>query len=933
MVEKSASNKSQIPKLLKPWQRLLGAVLIYGVVLLSILARRLPPGKLTLQTGIDPYIPLWPQWALFYLLVFVWWAAAVIWAARRMDSRRFKAFVLSMLVANFSAYVFHWLAPVAAIQTEVIGSRWSNNLVGFIIQNPLPATRLPSSLVIVTAIIAVFWWHWRPRFRWVWFSTVPLAMLAALFVKQNYLLETMSGLLWAFCIYFITAKLLGWQPRKITFTLDDWAKFGFRVFWLWTILYMSIMAVTYDSIPSDGVTGDLTSFTAEGYQVVWVIDERPGGLREGDVVVQVEGYDIEQWLAGDVEPSDTWKTGGQVRYDLLRPEGLETYWIELQPLAFGTIARHWGLQFVGIIVITFIGSLIFWMRPDYSAAQWFMVFCLMIAAQMVGDGWNFQIALLARPFIFWLHLINEQISFPMIHAAALIQAFTFPREFEFMKKAGRWVVAVVILAVLVPTLGALKFFSPLGAALDISNRVSIVGSGIYLVAAVIIAFRRLGQLSEPADREKLKWWMFIGIMYEMILLPFYYLPLVTLGQPFIPPNVASALALIGLPLALSIAMLNVRLYGIDFLINRSLVYGLLTYGLVGTFGLTLFGINQLTTTLTGGEQSVIAVAISAAIFGALFRPLRRRLQRFVDQRFYRINIDYERVAKMRKELDGIVIDIKQDIQISPFEDLEYLGSGGMAVTYKGYHPGIEQTVAIKVLPAHLLEEPYYQVRFEREANMLSMLDHDNIVHLIDFGVEGEFPYMVMEYVEGVTLSYHILLNGPFTVERALPVISDIAGALDYAHQKHLVHRDVKPSNIILDPLIETGQPEFRAVLMDFGVAKLVSGEETHVTFNEVVGSFDYIAPEQIEESRSVSRRADIYSLGMVVFKMVTGKLPYEADHPGAQLMAHLRQEPIDPRHFVPSLPDAFTESILRAIKKDPAKRFASAGEFFESLKA
>lgn len=279
-----------------------------------------------------------------------------------------------------------------------------------------------------------------------------------------------------------------------------------------------------------------------------------------------------------------------------------------------------------------------------------------------------------------------------------------------------------------------------------------------------------------------------------------------------------------------------------------------------------------------------------------------------------------------------------------YEVLEPLGRGGMAEVYKGYHPRLDRTVAIKILPASLAAEEDFRTRFEREARAVAALKHSNVVQIFDFGDTDGLYYMVMEYIAGSDLARLLREGGPLPLDQATALLHDIASALDYAHGQGLVHRDIKPSNVMLERkeeggrLNEDGQApaslllpfSFRAVLTDFGIAKIVGGG-TGTTKTAMVGTLDYMAPEQIRASGEVDARADVYAFGVMAYQMVTRRLPFMGDNPGAVLMAHLQQQPPDPRLARPDMPAPMAGAILRALSKDPDERYRRAGEMVRAM--
>lgn len=264
-----------------------------------------------------------------------------------------------------------------------------------------------------------------------------------------------------------------------------------------------------------------------------------------------------------------------------------------------------------------------------------------------------------------------------------------------------------------------------------------------------------------------------------------------------------------------------------------------------------------------------------------------------------------------------------------YEVLELIGRGGMAEVYRGRHIHLKRTVAIKILAASLAEDVDSRQRFEREAQAVATLDHDNIVHVYDFGFTNNSCYMVIEYIEGQTLADYLHLNGRLTLEQALPILEDVASALDYAHEHHVVHRDVKPSNVMLQ--MTEARPCPKAFLTDFGVAKIRTG--LTATRSGIVGTLEYMAPEQIVDSTRVDHRIDVYALGIIAYQAMTGRLPFTGDNPGAIVMAHVGTPVPDPRREVPDLSAGVAQAIQKALAKDPNDRFATAGAFAAALSA
>jgi branched-chain amino acid transport system substrate-binding protein len=257
--------------------------------------------------------------------------------------------------------------------------------------------------------------------------------------------------------------------------------------------------------------------------------------------------------------------------------------------------------------------------------------------------------------------------------------------------------------------------------------------------------------------------------------------------------------------------------------------------------------------------------------------------------------------------------------------LEQLGEGGMATVFKAYDTNLEREVAVKIIRREAFppeQSDHLLKRFEREAKALAQLVHPNIVNVIDYGSQDGNPYLVMNFLPGGTLKDK--LGKPMPWPEAVKMLLPIAEALDYAHSRNIIHRDVKPSNILLT---QRGQP----MLTDFGIAKILeAGEVTQLTATGVgIGTPDYMAPEQW--TGAVGPQTDIYSLGVVLYQMVTGRLPFIADTPAAVLIKHARDPLPSPKSIVPDLPDEVEQVLIKALAKEPENRYRDMGAFVEAL--
>ncbi len=382
------------------------------------------------------------------------------------------------------------------------------------------------------------------------------------------------------------------------------------------------------------------------------------------------------------------------------------------------------------------------------------------------------------------------------------------------------------------------------------------------------------------------------------------------------------------PLALTIAIARYRLFDVDLVINRALVYGALTAALVTVFGFVLLLVNALWSAVMGGQQSALALTVSAVAAGALFQPTRKFLQRFVDRFIYHIHIDYLKtpVGPRKRGSGDTDTTLSAPTLFSNYSNLSLIGKGGMAEVYRAEDTTHGREVAIKVLLSNLAEDEQFRKRFQREAQALAGLEHPNIVRLYDYGIENNLYFMVMEYLNGLSLSNALRQGGRMDMDVARPILMNIAEALDYAHAAGLVHRDIKPSNVMLD----SSRGTLRAVLTDFGIVKMPTAM-TNITESAVIGTFDYIAPEQIQATGQLDGRADIYALGVMAYQMLTGALPFKRNSPGALLLAHMTAPAPDIREAAPAFSQDTARAIQKAMAKEPASRFATAGEFVAAL--
>jgi serine/threonine-protein kinase len=257
-----------------------------------------------------------------------------------------------------------------------------------------------------------------------------------------------------------------------------------------------------------------------------------------------------------------------------------------------------------------------------------------------------------------------------------------------------------------------------------------------------------------------------------------------------------------------------------------------------------------------------------------------------------------------------------------YEVKSELGRGGMATVYYAYDPRFERDVAIKVLPHALLHDPMFRARFDREAKTIAALEHPAIVPVYDFGEEDGQPYLVMRYMPGGSLEDR-LQQGPLPLAEAVRIISRLAPGLDEAHAHQIIHRDLKPGNILFD---QRGNP----YLSDFGIVRLASAT-TSLTQGHVLGTPAYMSPEQGQGTSDIDRRSDIYSMGAILYQMLTGRLPYEASTPTGQIIMHITEPVPNVLEARPDLPVEVQAVIEKAMAKKKTDRYGMLSEMVVDL--
>jgi predicted Ser/Thr protein kinase len=574
------------------------------------------------------------------------------------------------------------------------------------------------------------------------------------------------------------------------------------------------------------------------------------------------------------------------------------------------------LDGISFVIVSLLALIIFWRRSD----DW-MALYLALTIFVFNVGQSQYINFVSD---FWSKLVYSLEGVPLF-----LFCFLFPTG-QLVPRFARWFLPVLLPIVLLYHIYLVWLINPETNGIELFT-VNIILLSIYAlgVAAQIYRFMKI---STPIERQQTKWIVFGGTAC-LVLLSFVYLasPLVYLFFFPVQPELnlgawmwdalsygLEAIALTIFPLSVALSISRERLWDIDIVINRSLVGALVTLVLLLIFVPSVFIIQ----TLLGAENTLLSWLVSAALPAALFQPSRKWVRQFVDRRIYGLNFDlYQlRAAQIKPEIRNTGALTGQ--RLGQYEVLDFIGKGGMGEVYKGYADG--KTVALKTLLGPFALEADSLRRFQREAEVMQKLEHPKIAAFYGAGESNGLPYLAMEFIEGVELKDYLREKGHLGFENAHEILCHIAEALDYLHSQNIVHRDIKPSNVML-----RGTEPQEAILMDFGIAKLDDGR-TRLTGSNVIGTIDYMAPEQIMAAKEVDKRADVYALGVIAYEMLTGERPFKGS--AAQVMfAHLQQPVTDPRQHNANLSESVSSAILKALEKQAEDRYESAGAFAAAL--
>jgi len=587
----------------------------------------------------------------------------------------------------------------------------------------------------------------------------------------------------------------------------------------------------------------------------------------------------------------------------------------------GSFALYFAaLETVSFTIMTIFGCMIFTIRND----DWM---ALLISLMMVLVGSTTALNVHYTNHFFGSILIGTGLF------TTFVALLIFP-DGQFQPGYSRYVLILLLpLYIIVAPSGSILLGGDPLPPLQFTLFLVVFSSPALGLLAQIYRYR---YVASPAQRQQTKW-VLLGIL-GWVLMSFVYLgaqvffPQLRLPSIFPDAVIYELPALISLymlvplllislnliPFTFGLSILRYRLWNIDIVINRSLVYALQTFMLMVVFGLVFATLHTFLTFISGGSQDGIVATISTAVVVLAFNPVRKQARRFIDRNLYGLRFDLNELNRAHKAVTITNPGILTGEQFGDYEVRGVIGKGGMGEVYEGF--GNDKQVAIKTMLPMIAIDPEMKTRFEREVEIGMSLKNPNIAGVYAGGEHKGTPYLIMEFIDGQDLGDVIKTRGKIDDETAKRIIQDVCAALSVAHEQGYVHRDIKPSNIMLR---ENGE----AVLMDFGISKITDAKT--ITGTGAVGTIQYMAPEQIVSSKDVDHRADIYALGCVLYQMLTGETPFSGGV--AQIMfAQIQQPAPDPRDSV-TVPDPLAEAILTALKKDPDSRFDSAEEFAASL--
>ncbi|MCU0497691.1 MAG: serine/threonine protein kinase [Anaerolineae bacterium] len=419
-------------------------------------------------------------------------------------------------------------------------------------------------------------------------------------------------------------------------------------------------------------------------------------------------------------------------------------------------------------------------------------------------------------------------------------------------------------------------------------------------------------------QHQMKWVLFGAVVAILALLIGQIAYVIVPSDWFVITAGIDEIGGIVLAISLIVAITRYRLYDINAYIHRVLVYALVGILTLGGF-VVLWLIVHSALRLVFSAPQTFSWVLPSILIGLLFNPLRHAVIRWVDRELYGFRFDFNQLLQGSREIQIANPGLYTGYVVGGFTLGGVIGRGGMGEVYLGEIG--ERKAAIKLLPPEkTLSDNDLASRLLQEGHLVQSLDHPNIVRCYGYGVESGIAYVALEYVRGETLQKLLRTRGRLSLEDALNILEQICAGLMVLHERGIVHRDIKPSNILLR--LKPDGEHYQVILTDFGIAfNTRQTTATTITGVGAIGTIDYMSPEQIQESGLIDARADIYALGVVLYEMLTGELPF-AGGIAKVLFAHVYQPPPNPRDRVPDLSEAAVYTVMRCLAKNPQDRFA-----------
>ncbi|MBN1135164.1 MAG: GAF domain-containing protein [Anaerolineae bacterium] len=420
-----------------------------------------------------------------------------------------------------------------------------------------------------------------------------------------------------------------------------------RSIWLWSAALVSVFPVAvalilvYSWLPADGATGNLESFRSSGFDAQWLFERRQGGLRAGDLIVRAGGHTLAEWLAGAPRGPE-WTSGGVVPYEVLRDGEIIDLQIRLAPISFRTIVARWAVQLLVSLACLAIGAFVFIKRPRELAARVLMLFCVLLTLQYWGDAYNFQFSTLPWRWPFYFQLAYEHATYSMCVGSVCYFALVFPLPHPLIKRFPRLLPAFLLFGPLVTiALGMALAPDPIWA-MKSGSILSWAVALMQITTAILAGLRSIRTARDPVSRAQVRWILWWTMLGCGVLMPGYVLPLLLSGHSLL--SHPFTMIFIGLiPFTFGLAVLRFRLFEIEVIINRTLVYGTLTVLLAGLYLLLVRLFTLLIPILLRRQDDMAVVFVATLGMVLAFAPLRRRVQAAIDRTFYRTKLDYQRL--------------------------------------------------------------------------------------------------------------------------------------------------------------------------------------------------------------------------------------------------------------------------------------------------